>query len=351
MLAAHRVTVHTHDRTIFAGVDLVLRPGRRIGLVGPNGSGKTTLLRVLAGDLAPHEGQVVRPPWVRVGWQDQQPPSGDLTVDAVLREAAGALGQASTRLDQLHQELAKLDFSEVDLLTRRLESLAAVQDDFDAAGGWEALARQDEVRTRLQVGTDSGIAANRRLGSLSGGQLARVMLATLLLREPDVMLLDEPTNHLDLDGRRWLAAYLEHFPGAVVVASHDREFLDRTATDIVELSDVTTELVTYLGVAWTGYRAEKEAGPSVCARRWRCRTSSRAGSARASLLRNSGLHSTRQSTPATRGPAESPGCSRARRSRTNAAFNGNSRHRTGPSRRLLAMSCALRSRVAGSPLA
>ena len=259
MLAAHRVTVHTHDRTIFAGVDLALRPGRRIGLVGPNGSGKSTLLRVLAGDLTPDEGQVVGQPGIRVGWQDQQPPSGQLTVDTVLREAAGSLGQASARLDKLHQELATLDLTEVEVLTRRLETLAAAQDDFDAAGGWDALARHDEVRSRLQVGTDSGIAANRRLGSLSGGQLARVMLAALLLREPNVMLLDEPTNHLDLDGRRWLAAYLEHFPGAVLVASHDREFLDGAATDIVELTDVTTELVSYPGVGWTGYQIEKAA--------------------------------------------------------------------------------------------
>ena len=258
MLAAHGITVHRHDRTILDGVDLVVRPGRRIGLVGPNGSGKSTLLRVLAGDLTPDRGAVVAQPGVRVGWQEQQLPDETLSVATILDLASGDVGRSARWVAKAQQALVSPERDEAQLSVGVAE-LAAADDAFAAAGGWHALARQDEVRTRLQVGTDGGIDPERPIGSLSGGQQARVLLAALLLQDPDVLLLDEPNNHLDLDGRRWLAAYLAQFAGAVLVASHDREFLDRTATDIVELSDVSTTVEIYPGVGWTGSRAEKAA--------------------------------------------------------------------------------------------
>ncbi len=258
MLAAHDITVHRYDRTILDSVDLVVRPGHRTGLVGPNGSGKSTLLRVLAGDLKPDRGAVVAQPGVRVSWQDQLIPDETLSVATILHDASGDLGRSARRLTQAQRALASPGLDEAQLDVGMAE-LAAADDAFAAAGGWDALARQEVVRTRLQVGTDGGINPERPIGSLSGGQQARVLLAALLLQDPDVLLLDEPTNHLDLAGRRWLAAYLAQYAGAVLVASHDREFLDRTATDIVELSDVSTGVEIYPGVGWTGSRAEKAA--------------------------------------------------------------------------------------------
>ncbi|MBK8734061.1 MAG: ABC-F family ATP-binding cassette domain-containing protein [Actinomycetales bacterium] len=257
MLAAHGITVHSYDRTVLSGVDLSLRAGHRVGLVGPNGSGKSTLLRVLARHLQPDHGAVIAVPGVRVGWQDQQPPDENLSIATILEAASGDLGRATRALESAQQRLGSRGLDVTEQLAEALADLAAAQDAFDAAGGWDVLVRQDEVRTRLQVGPDGGIDLHRPLGSLSGGQQARVLLAALLLHNPDVLLLDEPTNHLDLDGRRWLAAYLRVFPGAVLVASHDREFLDRVASDIVELSDVTTGLEFYPGVGWTGYQTEK----------------------------------------------------------------------------------------------
>ncbi len=255
MLRAHHITIHSGIDRVLDGVDIELGATECVGLVGPNGSGKSTLLRILAGVQRPDRGTVVSTPGCRVGWLAPTLPEGPTTVADLLAVAARSVTEAYAVLLQSQEHLAASPAPELD---RRLVELAEAEDAFAAVGGWPALARHDEVRSRLGIGTADGIEPDRPLSDLSGGEQARVLLAGLLLADPDVLLLDEPTNHLDLAGRRWLAAYLAAFTGAVLVASHDRAFLDATVTRIVELDDLTATLEDYPGGGWTAYRQERE---------------------------------------------------------------------------------------------
>jgi ATPase subunit of ABC transporter with duplicated ATPase domains len=252
-LKARSLTHHYGGETLFSGVDLVLNPGDRVGLVGPNGAGKTTLLSLLAGRMRPVGGQVTRAPGTMVGWSGQQAPGPSATVGGYLAEGLGEVAELAARMRMLELAMASADRSV-------LAEYSSVQDRWTAAGGWAAQSRLDTVRDRLDLGhlpDDTAVAV------LSGGELARLALARLLLAEPDVLMLDEPTNHLDSDGAGWLGGYLARFPGAVLVASHDRGFLDRAVTQIIELDGIRQEPQCYEG-GYTAYREEK-------GRRWQRR--------------------------------------------------------------------------------
>jgi ATPase subunit of ABC transporter with duplicated ATPase domains len=234
----------TYDgEPLFRDVNLLLGPGDRVGLVGPNGAGKSTLIRTLAGLLPPATGQVLTGPDDRLGYYAQQVPDPTGTVGEFLAAAPGELAALTRELDALAARLP-------DGLARYAE----VQERYAQLGGWAYAARVAAVRGRLGV---DRIDPARRLGTLSGGEQARVMLAQVLLAEPSVLLLDEPTNHLDADGTAWLGAYLADFPGAVLVITHDRAFLDRFARRIVELDGIHDEPQVYEG-DYTAYRIEKQ---------------------------------------------------------------------------------------------
>ena len=220
----------SHDgEPLFQNVTLTLsgREGRdRVGLVGPNGVGKSTLLKILAGELPPDRGSVSHE---TIGYYAQQVPDPTATVNEFLADAPGELPTLARQKDQ-------------DL------------DRFTQLGGWAYAARVDAIRARLGVDT---IGKTRPLGTLSGGEQARVMLARILLTEPDVLLLDEPTSHLDAAGVDWLGDYLAGFPGALLVVTHDRAFLDRVVTTVVELDGIHDEPQFYAG-NYTAYRIEKQ---------------------------------------------------------------------------------------------
>jgi ATPase subunit of ABC transporter with duplicated ATPase domains len=218
----------SHDgEPLFTNVTLTLSGHDRVGLVGPNGVGKSTLLRILAGDLRPDRGAVTRT--TTVGYYAQQVPDPHATVEQFLADAPGELPALARQKD-------------LDL------------DRFTQLGGWAYAARVEAVRARLGINALDG---KRTLGSLSGGEQARVMLARILLTEPDVLLLDEPTNHLDAAGIDWLGGYLADFTGALLVVTHDRAFLDRVVTAVVELDGIHDELQFYAG-NYTAYRIEKQ---------------------------------------------------------------------------------------------
>jgi len=235
VLRATDVRVSFGGRPVLRGVDLAVDPGHRTGLVGENGVGKSTLLRVLAGLVVPDDGTVARP--ADLGHLHQELPyAPSTTVRAVVDDAL-----ADVRAIERSLEAAALSLADPagaapgadDAYGRALQRA-------ELADVWDADARA--ARTLAGLGLDVDGVADRPVGSLSGGQRTRLGLAALLVRQPGALLLDEPTNHLDDAAAEFLAAALRALPGAVVLASHDRVFLDEVCTEILDLDPVAEPL-------------------------------------------------------------------------------------------------------------
>ncbi|MHB0777430.1 ATP-binding cassette domain-containing protein [Halomonas sp. WWR20] len=201
------------------GADLVLEKGERLALVGRNGTGKSTLLRLVSGEILPDGGSVWRAPGLKIGVLAQELP--EATGQTIFDVVAEGLPEAGALLTEYHH----LIMSETPSM-KRLEQL---QTQLEAIDGWSFHQRIDNVLTRL------GLPADTLMSGLSGGWRRRVALARALVAEPDLLLLDEPTNHLDLDTIAWLEEQLQAFNGAVLFITHDRAFLSRLATAILEL--------------------------------------------------------------------------------------------------------------------
>ncbi|MCT9090204.1 ATP-binding cassette domain-containing protein [Streptomyces sp. ASQP_92] len=232
------------DRTLFAGLDLVVAPGDVIGLVGPNGAGKSSLLRLLAGLDTPEEGELrLSPPGASVGHLPQEPDRrpGE-TIRAFLARRTGVAAAQET----------------MDVATQALVDGAPGSDDAyaDSLERWLALGGADLDERAEEVAASLGltIGLDQPMTALSGGQAARAGLASLLLSRYDVFLLDEPTNDLDLDGLERLEAFVKGLRAGTVVVSHDREFLARTVTKVLELDLVQQQINLYGG----GYEAYLE---------------------------------------------------------------------------------------------
>ncbi|WP_432247031.1 ABC-F family ATP-binding cassette domain-containing protein [Streptomyces sanyensis] len=235
------------DRPLFTGLDLVVAPGDVIGLVGPNGAGKSTLLRLLSGAGRPEHGEVrLSPPGAAVGHLPQEPERrpGE-SVRAFLARRTG-VAAAQRRLDAA---------------TEALVEGAPGADDAYAAGleRWLGLggADLDERAEGVAAALGLGVGLDRPMTDLSGGQAARAGLASLLLSRYDVFLLDEPTNDLDLDGLERLEDFVRDLRAGTVVVSHDREFLTRTATAVLEL-DLAQQRTTLYGGGYAAYLEERE---------------------------------------------------------------------------------------------
>ncbi|MGI8695586.1 MAG: ABC-F family ATP-binding cassette domain-containing protein [Mycobacteriales bacterium] len=239
----------TGVRRVLDGVSLTLTPGRRTGLVGENGAGKSTLLRLLAGLESADTGEITRPG--DIGFLDQQPvsPPGG-TVRGVVDEALSRIRDTETRLDQLARRLRVCPDDAV-----ALAGYGAALDWAQEHELWDADRRARRVLATLGLGD---VDPARPLATLSGGERSRLGLAALLMRRPGALLLDEPTNHLDDAALDFVQAELAGAPGVVVLASHDRVFLDAVCTDICDL-DPTRHGATVYGGSYTGYLAAKRA--------------------------------------------------------------------------------------------
>ncbi|MFJ1911202.1 ABC-F family ATP-binding cassette domain-containing protein [Streptomyces sp. NPDC088147] len=235
------------DRALFSGLDLVVAPGDVIGLVGANGAGKSTLLRLLAGMDTPEEGQLrLSPPTAAVGHLPQEPERrpGE-TVRAFLGRRTGVTA-AQTALDEATQAL-------VDGAPGADDAYAVGLERWLALGGADLDERAEEVAASLGL----TVGLDQPMTSLSGGQAARAGLASLLLSRYDVFLLDEPTNDLDLDGLDRLEGFVSGLRAGTVVVSHDREFLVRTVTKVLEL-DLAQQKITLFGGGYEAYLEERE---------------------------------------------------------------------------------------------
>jgi ATPase subunit of ABC transporter with duplicated ATPase domains len=226
---------------IFVEASFQLNPGEKVGLVGPNGAGKTTLFRMVMGEETPDEGEVSVPRKMTIGYfrQDVEEMSGR----SVLDEAIAGSGRAG----DLHHELEALqkameDPSRLDEMDKILDRFGHVQEEYEHLGGYTLEAQAREVLHGLGFHEDQ---IDGDVGALSGGWKMRVALARVLLGRPQVLLMDEPTNHLDLESIIWLEQFLKSYEGALLMTSHDREFMNRIVSKIAEID--AGEIVSYSG--------------------------------------------------------------------------------------------------------
>ncbi|MET8821388.1 ABC-F family ATP-binding cassette domain-containing protein [Streptomyces rochei] len=246
-LVAKNLAAGHGDRSLFTGLDLVVAPGDVIGLVGANGAGKSTLLRMLAGLTAPEHGELrLSPPTATVGHLPQEPERrpGE-TVRAFLARRTGVT-EAQRAMDEATQAL-------VDAASGADDAYATSLERWLALGGADLDERAEETADALGL----TVGLDQPMTSLSGGQAARAGLASLLLSRYDVFLLDEPTNDLDLDGLERLERFVTGLRAGTVVVSHDREFLTRTVTKVLEL-DLAQRRINLYGGGYQGYLEERE---------------------------------------------------------------------------------------------
>ncbi|HEX6069767.1 MAG TPA: ABC-F family ATP-binding cassette domain-containing protein [Longimicrobiaceae bacterium] len=215
-------------RTLFDGVSVTIDEGEKVGFVGANGSGKSTLFRIVAGVESPESGEIAMRRGATIGYLEQEP---DLTPGMSIRGTVCAghpeMEDALAAYARVAGDLESGDGDADRLLARQGELMATI----DRLGGWDWQHRVETVLTH--VGLDRW---ERDVAGLSGGERKRVALARVLLQQPDVLLLDVPTNHLDADTTLWLEEYLQEYPGAVMLITHDRYFLDRVVTRMVEVN-------------------------------------------------------------------------------------------------------------------
>jgi len=242
MIAFSRISKQYGRQVLFVEASFQLNPGERVGLVGPNGSGKTTLFRMIVREESPDEGEVSVPKRLTIGYfrQDVEEMSGRSALDETIA-GCGRVGELHHELEALQHEMSEPE-RDGRSLEAILDRFGEVQQDYDHLGGYALEAQAREVLHGLGF-DDERIDGD--VGTLSGGWKMRVAMARVLLGRPDVLLMDEPTNHLDIESIIWLETYLRSFQGALLMTSHDREFMNRSVTKIAEIDD--GEITVYSG--------------------------------------------------------------------------------------------------------
>ena len=230
-----------HGRQLlFVDASFSVEPGQRAGLVGPNGSGKSTIFRLIVGEEMPDSGNVITSKNATIGYFSQN--VGEMAGRTVIEEVLAGAGEVSVIGAELKDlELAMADPERMDELDALVDRFGFVQARY-ALGGYSLDARAREILAGLSF---RAAAVDDDVGKLSGGWKMRVALAQILLQRPEILLLDEPTNHLDIESIIWLEQFLKQFAGALIITSHDREFLNRMVTHIVEIDG--GEVKTYTG--------------------------------------------------------------------------------------------------------
>jgi ATP-binding cassette subfamily F protein 3 len=248
LLALNNVSFSFGARPMLTEANWQIGENERIGLIGPNGAGKSTLLRLIMGEYTIEGGNIQRANDTSIGFFNQDLLSFS-TNDSILAVGMTAFEKAVAIEKDMESIMKDLETNgdDEDLLLQYSEALH----DFEMAGGYEMEHRTAEVLEGLGFSTKD---LQRPYNEFSGGWRMRVLLAKLMLQQPDILMLDEPTNHLDLPSIEWLERYLQSYPGTVIIVSHDRYFLDRMVTRIVELFQ--QQLITYSG-NYSFYEVEK----------------------------------------------------------------------------------------------
>jgi ATPase subunit of ABC transporter with duplicated ATPase domains len=228
-------------QVLFIDASFQLNSGDKVGLVGPNGAGKTTLFRLIVGEETADEGEVSVPKKLSIGYfrQDAEEMAGRSVLDEAIA-GSGALGDLHHELEALQHAMS--DPERADEMDAILARFGEVQEAYDHMGGYALEANAREVLHGLGF-DDERIDGD--VGALSGGWKMRVAMARVLLARPDVLLMDEPTNHLDIETIVWLESFLQSLPGALLMTSHDREFMNRVVTKIAEIDG--GEITSYSG--------------------------------------------------------------------------------------------------------
>lgn len=227
ILSLENISRNYGTRPLFEGVTLGLEAGERIGIIGANGSGKTTLLRIIAGTEPPDTGRVVLADSKVLSFLPQNPPSDErATVLETIFAASGGVMKLVRDYEAACHDLAQQGGTD----RRLLDAVADLAHQLEASSAWDLETNARTVLTRLGINDTAA-----RMGALSGGQRKRVALAHALIVRPDVLILDEPTNHLDADTVGWLEAYLARYAGTLLLVTHDRYFLDRVTTRVIEI--------------------------------------------------------------------------------------------------------------------
>ncbi|HMQ48417.1 MAG TPA: ABC-F family ATP-binding cassette domain-containing protein [Saprospiraceae bacterium] len=233
MITAANIYIQYGERILLDRVNLVVGERDKLGLVGRNGAGKSTLLKVIAGHIRPDEGNVSRPSESSLGFlhQEMQLPKGKTVLDEALT-AFDEAKRLEARIAELNQELHERTDYESDAYAKLLVEMADASDRFELLGGVSMQAEAEKVLKGLGFKQKD---LNRLTDEFSGGWQMRVELAKMLLQKPNYLLLDEPTNHLDIESIIWLENFLKDYPGAVIIISHDKQFLDNITNRTVEV--------------------------------------------------------------------------------------------------------------------
>jgi ATPase subunit of ABC transporter with duplicated ATPase domains len=253
MIRLEKIGKQNGKQIVFIEASAALQKGEKVGLVGPNGAGKTTLFRMITGEEPPDEGQIAADRGITIGYfsQDVGEMSGRSAVAEVM-EGAGPVSAVAAELREL--EAAMADPERADEMDAIIERYGEVQARFEELDGYALDGRAREVLDGLSFSQEM---MDGDVGALSGGWKMRVALARILLMKPDVMLLDEPSNHLDLESLIWLESFLKGYDGALLMTSHDRAFMNRIVTKIIEIDGGA--LTTYSG-DYEFYEAQRALG-------------------------------------------------------------------------------------------
>ena len=251
MLSSHDLEVRVGARVLLSDVNFNINSGDKVGLVGRNGAGKTTLTKILAREALPAAGSVTNSG--SVGYLPQDPRTGDLAVTAINRIlSARNLDVFISKMRQAEVDMTSTDPNVFDKAMRRYSNSEA---EFQAAGGYAAESEASAIASSLGLPVH---VLQQELGTLSGGQRRRIELARILFSGHETLLLDEPTNHLDADSVVWLRAFLQNYPGGVVVITHDTDLLEATVNRIFYL-DANRCVLDVYNMGWKRYLQQREA--------------------------------------------------------------------------------------------